>query len=127
MKLIGLRLLPIALAGIICWITCLGITSCRQYATASDKEAIARLQQKWGPKYDLELTSEIYWKVKLKPNVALNEDELRTIFNQFIADRSYPDTVFVYMNVYDAGGRFIVQLFRDRDGKIQKSDVEYVS
>src|SRR4029450_6160527 len=127
MKFIGVRLLAIPFAGIMCWITCFGVASCRQYATASDKEAIARLQQKWGAKYDFELTSEIYWKVKLKPSVPLYEDELRTIFNEFVAGRSYPDTVFIYMNVYKADGSFIVQFYRDREGKIQKSNVEYVS
>jgi len=127
MRVVGLHLLRKTVAAIICLISCFSLTSCHQYATASDKEAVARLQQKWGAKYDFELTSEIYWKVKLKPNIPLSEDELRTIFDEFVAGRSYPDTVFVYMNVYGADGGFIVQLYRGRDGKIQKSNVEYVS
>jgi hypothetical protein len=126
MKRIG-RPLLLGFASVSAFLACSLVTSCRDYATASDKEAIARLQQKWGAKYDFELTREIYWKLKLKPNVSLNEEELRTIFDEFVAGRRYPDTVFVYMNIYDARGRFIIQFYRDRDGKIQKSDVEYVS
>jgi hypothetical protein len=122
-KAIRVRLLTIALAGTISGITLFGGTSCREYATGSDKETIARLQRTWGSKYNFKLTSDTYWKARLKSNVPYNEGELRVILDEFTAGRT--DSGFVYMNVYDAKGRFVVQFYRGTDGVIKKSNAEY--
>ena len=122
-KPIGVRLLALALAGTAFWITCFAVTSCREYATASDKEAIARLQRTWGSKYDFKLTSGTYWTARLKLNIPYDEQELRAILDQFTTGRT--DSGFVYMNIYDARGRFVVQFYRDTDGAIKKSKTEY--
>jgi hypothetical protein len=127
MKAIGLCLIEIALGGIAVSLTCFSVTSCSKFslATGSDKEAIERLQRDWGSKYDFKLTLGTYWKTRLKPNVPLDEQELRAILEEFVEGRDARDSGFVYMNVYDANGRFLVQFYRDRDGTIQKSTAEY--
>ena len=123
MKPTDLQRLTILIVGTLSCLACFTVPSCREYATRSDKETIARLQRMWGSKYDFSLTSGTYWKARLKSNVQYNEQELRAILDEFTAGRT--DSGFVYMNIYDASGRFVVQFYRNTDGIIKKSNAEY--
>src|SRR5256885_5289907 len=109
MKVNRSRWFTMIIASTILCVVCFAVGSCRDHATAGDKEAIARLQRTWGSKYDFTLTSQIYWKTRLKPNVPFNEDELKLLFDKFTAGRNPNVSAYVYMNIYDARGRFIVQ------------------
>lgn len=121
------RAISMLFMAVACFALNCGVTSCREpsLATSSDKEAMARLQQKWGTKYYFDLTSDTYWKARLKANIPYDDQELRAILDEFTAGRTRNDSAYVYMNVYDARGEFITQFYRDTDGVIKKSNAEY--
>ena len=93
------------------------LTAC-DHATEGDKIAFAKVERAWGAKYEFHLSSDIYWSAKIRHGGGVDEEELRTIFDQFSGTRK--NTVFVYMNVYDATGKFMFQLSRREDGGIAK-------
>ncbi|SRR6266481_5114407 len=95
------------------------LEACSQ-ATPGDKKALRRVDQQWGDKYKFKLSQEIYWTARARPNVSPDEQELRSALETFTAGRQLKDSAFTYLNVYDAKGRFVFQLYRDAHGKIVK-------
>jgi hypothetical protein len=89
-------------------------------ATSEDKEALLKVQQKWGDKYDFKLTSDPYWTARAKPTRILNEEELRAALSLFGRRTNARPSAFVYLNVYDMSGKFAFQLYQNPDGEILK-------
>ncbi len=89
-------------------------------ATLSDRDALRAVQQQWGNKYDFKLSSEIYWTARAKPNVAVEEEDLRAALSVFAARIGRRSSAFVYLNVYDSTGRFVFQLYQGNNGEIVK-------
>lgn len=96
----------------------LALAAC-DYATPDDKEALRKVQQQWGRKYEFKLSSEIYWSAQAKPDVTVDEAELRAALSAFGAHKR-PSSPFVYLNAYDSTGRFVFQLYYDSNGDIAK-------
>src|SRR5205807_5445287 len=71
-------------------------------ATPSDREALRKVQQQWGHKYEFKLSSEIYWSARAKRNIGLDEQDLRSALSTFTTRKHDQKSAFVYLNVYDS-------------------------
>ena len=96
------------------------IVAACDYATPADREALRKVQEQWGDKYEFKLSSETYWTARAKPKTMVDEEEMRTALTVFTTRAGDQRSGFVYLNVYDSTGQFVFQLSRDPDGKIGK-------
>jgi hypothetical protein len=89
-------------------------------ATKGDREALHKVQERWGDKYDFKLSSDTYWTARAKPSVTIDEKELQAAVSLFSRRTSVQPSAFVYLNVYDHTGHFVFQLYQNPSGDIVK-------
>lgn len=104
------------------------ISSCSSSATQEDMERLKRANEKWGDKYEFWLAYSSFVGVKPRPGTILTESEVADAAEILFEPRNLnPDSNYrrlVYLNVYDANGKFQYQLFAQA-GRIGKGFEEY--
>ena len=95
--------------------------------TERDAAALARLEDEFGEKLTFRPTAGLYLDARLRPNTRIRRSELERAYRRFFMD-SIGDrraTRFVYLNLYDAHGRFVEQIFWSTiTAELQRSNAE---
>ena len=81
------------------------LLACSQ-PSATDKQHLHLLQQRFGQKVDLALEGDLYLKARLRDPGQAPDAELREIYRAFVLDDDgrRRETPVVYLNVYDSEG-----------------------
>ncbi len=121
--------LPVMLRIAVLTLILLVATSCSR-ATPEDIRRLDNMEKQYGDRFSFALEPEIYITVQCKKGSIPAEDELIKIYRTFFWDEQHnekrDDSSFVYMNVYDAKGRFQYQLFYEANkGKFGKNSADH--
>lgn len=97
---------------------------------SEDKERLREVEKRFGDRYTLKLEGEFNLNARLKKGaIALGTDaqEIYKIFRfKDFAKREERDSSYVYLNMYDAQGKFLYQFFYDPQTKtFQKGNAPY--
>lgn len=110
----------------------LGVAGCDWTAGASatpeDRQRLERITQKYRTQLEFTLESDLYMRAKLRPEKRISVAELEQVYRDFFfqPDGTRRETLYVYLNVYDARGRFLFQLSHDpRKQQITRGSAEH--
>lgn len=109
-------------------LSCLSL-SCSPTAPPSeaDQRALTVVQESVKQQLRLELEDELYVRARLLSNASVTSGELDRVYRGFFfhPDGRRRTTEYVYLNVYDSEGKFIIQLAYDpRVDKLIRSSTE---
>lgn len=100
----------------------------RSTPPAADVAMLHMVEERFEQSVEMELESELYVRARLKPGVRLSHADLDRLYAAFflLPDGQRRETEYVYLNVYDADGRFLEQLAYDMSlQKIIRSRTEH--
>jgi hypothetical protein len=98
--------------------------------STEDTGRVAELQRVFGDKYEFALYEEFYLNARLKHGATGAQDDAERIYKTFHnADATtgkIRPTSYVYLNMYDANGKFLSELFFDpKTQALVRSNVEH--
>lgn len=94
----------------------------------ADQLALARVQRKVESRLVLGLEHELYVTARIRPGASVTQADMEQVYRDFffLPDGSRRDTDYVYLNVYDADGRFQYQLaYVPRTGRMVRNASEH--
>lgn len=93
------------------------LTACGPRAPLSERDAaaLAQVREEFGGKLVFATTDGLYLDARLRPHMLVDDAELDRLHRRFFLDSlgSTRATGFVYLNLYDARGRFVKQVWWD--------------
>ena len=97
--------------------------ACEAPSTA-DKARLKVLESSYGDQFKFAIEENLYLRVTQRTPPPVPEEQLRAIYERFVFDGAARRTTpIVYLNYYDANGRFQYQLFYDpKTQQIQRDD-----
>lgn len=86
--------------------------------SAADQAALERVRREFGT-VEVELERPVYVRARMRSRAAVPQPEMERLYTAFFfsPDGRRRDTRFVYLNVYDAEGRFAYQLWYDEKAR----------
>ena len=95
---------------------CSVIIGCAQ-PTDRDKEALQMLTKKFGERYNFKFDGEFWLIARAKKDVVILKGEDEEMYKVFFFENKdvtkKRNTSYVYLDLYDSGGKFVCQLFFD--------------
>lgn len=84
--------------------------------SGNDAHSLARVRAEFGGRYIISPDGDLYLRARARPNMEVAHSDLERIYETFFTDSTGErrDTRFVYLNAYDARGRFVIQVTRNR-------------
>ena len=109
-----------------------GVTGCDWTAGASatpeDRQRLDRIAQDHRDQFEFTLEHDLYVRAKLRPGTRVSVPELEQVYREYFfqPDGTRRETLYVYLNVYDPRGQFLVQLYHDpRTQRIIRGNAEH--
>jgi hypothetical protein len=97
-------------------------------ATPEDRQRLERIAQRYRTQLEFTLESDLYMRAKLRPETRVSVAVLEQVYREFFfqPDGTRRETLYVYLNVYDARNRFLFQLYYDpRKQEITRGNAEH--
>jgi len=89
--------------------------------TKSDMEALQKLTEKYGDRYDFKFDGEFWLVARAKKNVVIRKGEDEEMYKVFVFENKEKmierNTSYIYLDLYDSDGNFVCQLFFEQGKK----------
>jgi hypothetical protein len=95
----------------------------RSLATESDIRAADQVNSKWLGALEISLESDTFVLARPTKGSEIPLETAKAVFEEFFG-RTGKDISFAQINYYDSKGKFVFQLYRDRNGEIKISEAE---
>lgn len=83
--------------------------------TPEDDRALEEVRRQFGERVEVDLEAGLYVRARMQPGVTLSAPATDSVYRAFFftPGGERRDTRYVYLNVYQPDGRFLVQLYYD--------------